>query len=265
MYMANKYLAREDAPFASAVWEVLDGTMKAVAKGQMVGRRLLETEGPYGLGLKAVPLPDTETESGLITSQVLPVLYIQKPFTLGTRDIASFEREGLAPHTGPVAEAAQACATLEDELIFRGAAGVPGLLTAEGASQMSLSSWAEVGAAANDIIQAITVLDGAGFHGPYALALAPDRYNLLYRLYPRGKQSELEHVKTMAGEGIFKAPALESGGVLLAANVRCASIVLGQDMNIGYIGPAGDRQEFTISESLTVLIRQPRAICVLEG
>jgi uncharacterized linocin/CFP29 family protein len=263
--MANKYLAREDAPFESAVWELLDTTMKQVAKGQLVGRRLLETEGPYGLGLKAVPLPDRETESGLIASQVLPVLYVKEEFTLGTRDIASYEREGLAPDTSPVAEATLACARLEDELIFRGAAGVPGLLAAEGANQMGLSSWDEVGAAANDIIQAITQLDGAGFHGPYALALAPARYNLLLRLYPRGKQSELEHIQTMVGEGVFKAPVLKSGGVLLAANVRCASIVLGQDMSIGYIGPAGDRQEFTISESLTVNIRQPRAISVLEG
>ena len=263
--MANKYLAREDAPFESAVWKLLDTTMKQVAKGQLVGRRLLETEGPYGLGLKAVPLPDTGTESGFITSQVLPVFYVKEEFSLGTRDIASFEREALAPDTSPVAEAALACARLEDELVFRGAAGVPGLLTAEGANQMELSSWEEVGAAANDIIQAITQLDNAGFHGPYSLALAPARYNLLLRLYPRGKQSELEHIKTMVGEGVFKAPVLESGGVLLAANVGCASIVLGQDMSIGYVGPAGDRQEFTISESLAVRISQPRAICVLKG
>lgn len=263
--MANKYLAREDAPFEPVVWELLDATMKEVAKSQLVGRRVLDIEGPYGLGLKAVPLPDRETESGLSVSQVLPVLFIQKPFTLGTRDIASYERDGLALNTGPVAEATLACARLEDEIVFRGAPNVPGLLTVEGSNHLPLSSWEEVGMAADDLIQAITRLDNAGFHGPYSLALAPARYNLLFRLYPRGKQSELEHIRMMVGEGVFKAPILESGGVLLAAGVRFASIILGQDMNIGYIGPAGDKQEFSISESLTVCIRQPRAICVLEG
>jgi uncharacterized linocin/CFP29 family protein len=263
--MANKYLAREDAPFGSEVWGLLDATMKEVAKSQLVGRRVLDTEGPYGLGLKAVPLSDKETESGLIASQVLPVFFVQKPFALGTRDIASYERDGLALDTGPVAEAALACARLEDDLIFRGAPNVPGLLTVEGSNHMALSSWDEVGMAADDIIQAITHLDNAGFHGAYSLALAPARYNLLFRLYPRGKQSELEHIETMVSEGVFKAPILGSGGVLLAANVRCASIVLGQDMNIGYIGPAGDKQEFSLSESLTVRVRQPGAICVLEG
>jgi uncharacterized linocin/CFP29 family protein len=262
--MANKYLARGDAPFESAVWELLDATMQEAAKSQLVGRRVLDTEGPYGLGLKAVPLADEEAESGLIASEVLPVFLIQKPFTLGSRDIASYERDGLALDTGPVAEATIECARLEDDLIFHGAANMPGLLTAEGACRMDLSSWEEIGAAANDIIQAITRLDNAGFHGPYSLALAPQRYNLLFRLYPRGKQTELEHLKTMVTEGVHKAPILESGGVLLATKVRCASIVLGQDMNVGYVGPAGSQQELTISESLAVRIRQPGAICILE-
>nr|HID14514.1 hypothetical protein [Anaerolineae bacterium] len=52
----------------------------------------------------------------------------------------------------------------------------------------------------------MTILDGAGFHGPYCLALAPDRYNLLLRRYPQGTVSELEHVKTMVTDGVFKAP-----------------------------------------------------------
>jgi NAD-dependent dihydropyrimidine dehydrogenase PreA subunit len=39
---------------------------------------------------------------------------------------------------------------------------------------MNLPSWEEIGAAGNDIIQALTRLDDAGFHGPYSLALAPN-------------------------------------------------------------------------------------------
>jgi uncharacterized linocin/CFP29 family protein len=52
--------------------------------------------------------------------------------------------------------------------------------------------------------------------------------------------------------------------VLLASRAQCASIVLGQDLSIGYVGPAGAKQEFTMSESLAVRIRQPEAICVLK-
>jgi uncharacterized linocin/CFP29 family protein len=74
----------------------------------------------------------------------------------------------------------------------------------------------------------------------------------------------MEHIKTMVTDGIYKSPILESGGVLLSTTAQCASIVLGQDMSVGYVGPAGAQQEFTISESLTVRIREPQAICILK-
>ena len=262
--MANKYLAREDAPFGPETWEMLDKTMVETAKGLLVGRRLLHIEGPFGLGLKVVPLRDVEAKSGLTVSEVLPVLLIQKTFTLGTRDLASYERDKMGLDTSPVADAAAACAHQEDDLIFNGAPGMPGLLTAEGTNEMKLSTWDDVGIAADEIIQAITTLDAAGFHGPYSMALAPKQYNLLFRRYPRGNFSEMEHVKSMVTEGIFKAPILESGGVLVASGRQFASIVLGQDMTIGFIGPAGEEIEFSTSESLALRIRQPQAICVLK-
>jgi uncharacterized linocin/CFP29 family protein len=261
--MTNKYLGREAAPFGSEIWELLDAAMKEAARNELIGRRLLDVEGPFGLGLKSVPLEDLETESGLVTSQVMPVVFIRKPFTLGTRDLAYYEREGVVLDTCPVSETARLCARYEDNLIFHGTANVPGLLTVKGSNSMKLLSWEEVGAAANGIIEAITRLDDAGFHGPYSLALAPERYNLLFRLYTQGRQSELEHIRMMITDGVFKTPTLKSGGVLLATETQCATIVLGQDMSIGYVGPMEAKQEFSISESLTVRIRQPEAICVL--
>jgi uncharacterized linocin/CFP29 family protein len=238
--------------------------MKQAAESQLVGRRLLDVEGPFGLGLKSVPLGDAETDSGWISSRVLPVMFMQKPFELGARDLANYEREGVVLDTCPVSETAKECARMEDSLVFYGTDDLPGLLTVPGSNSMNLLAWDEVGAAASGIIEAVTRLDDAGFHGSYSLALVPERYNLLFRLYPQGKQSELDHIKTMVTDGVFKTPILNSGGVLLASTAQCASIVLGQDMSIGYIGPAGAEQEFTISESLALRIRRPQAICVLQ-
>lgn len=262
--MVNKYLAREDAPFGPETWKVLDGAMVEAAKSVLTGRRLLHIEGPYGLGLKVVPMQDTEVEAGLIASPIIPLSLIQTTFTLGKRDLAAYERDGVSLDTTVVAKAAIECARLEDGLIFNGAPAVPGLLAVEGSNTLELSSWGEVGTAAEDIIKAVTTLDGAGFHGPYCLALAPSRYNLLFRRYPQGNVGELEHAKTIVTDGVFKAPILDSGGVLLASGRQFASIVLGQDMAIGFIGPVEEELEFSISESLAPLIRQPRAICVLK-
>jgi len=267
--MANKYLAREDAPFGDDVWRKLDTAMIDAAKSQLVGRRLLALDGPYGLGLKFVPLQDEESEGGFIGSEMLPLQLIQQEFTLGARDLANYEREGTVLDTGAVSTAAMKVAELEDELIFQGVSGgaahTDGLLTVDGALTADLSDWSDVGAAAEDVITAVTTLDSAGFHGPYTMALAPSRYNRLFRRYDRGNQTELEHLKNIVTAGIVKAPVLDDGGVILEAGRQSAYIVLGQDMTVGFIGPAGKSVEFTVSESLALRIRHPQAICVLGG
>jgi len=263
--MANKYLARDDAPFGSDVWDVLDNTMIDIAKNRLTGRRLLPLDGPYGFGLKSIPLWDMEAEDGLTVSENLPVVLIQKEFGLGARDLANFERDHHYLDVEPVEQAVRACVEREDDLIFNGGAGLPGLMNLLGASNLTLSDWDKIGTAAQDIIQAITSLDAAGFHGPYTMALAPQRYNLLFRRYHNGNQSELEHLRTMVTDGIVKAPLLEEGGVILEANHRNMALVLGQDMTIGFIGPAGDTVEFTLSESLTLRVRHPKAVCILEA
>lgn len=263
--MASKYLARDDAPFDPEVWTALDDAMAETARSRLVGRRMLDVKGPYGLGLKTVPLPDERGDGAMVAGRAMPVIFLHEGFTMGTRDLAAFERDGIALDTCAVAEAARAIARAEDALVFHGSEGAGGLLTSEGAASADLSSWDEVGQAAEDIIRAITKLDDAGFPGPYALALAPVRYNRMLRLVPQAKRTELDHLRTMAADGVFKAPALDDGGVLVASTAHCASIVLGQDMHVGYVGPAGFEQELTVSESLCVLVREPRAICALRA
>ncbi len=262
--MTNKYLSRQDAPFDEEIWKMLDHTMVEAARSVLSARRLLDVEGPYGLGLKAVPLLDPESDSGPLVSPMLPLALISKTFTLGKRDLAVFEKNGGVLDTSPIARAAIECAKMEDDLVFKGMKDVPGLMTARGTGSVKLAAWSEIGTAADDIIKAVTSLDNAGFHGPYCLALEPGRYNMLFRRYQNGNMSELEHIKTIATGGVFKVPVLEGVGIVISAGRHNASIVLGQDMSIGFIGPAEDRLEFSLSESLAPYIRHPKAICVLK-
>ncbi len=261
--MPNKLLTRDDAPLEPGTWDALDRVMVEAAKSRLSGRRLLAIEGPYGLGLKAVPLSDPEGGSEPVTGQVLSLALISTSFTLAKRDVAAFESHALLLDTGPVAAAALECARQEDDLIFNGIQKKSGLLTTKGHGSLKLSAWTEIGTAANDIINAVGVLDRAGFYGPYTMALAPARYNLLLRRYHNGNMSELDHMKSIVTEGIVKASALTGGGVLVASGRQFASIIIGQDMTIGFIGPAAERLEFTISESLIPYIRQPEAVCIL--
>jgi uncharacterized linocin/CFP29 family protein len=272
--MSEKYLHREDVPFGDKVWQEIDRVVVSAAKSQLCGRRLLHVQGPYGLGMKALvskdlPADDKTVEGAKITAGcVTPLALIQSKFSLPIRDIAAFESiAGQAPlDLADAVKAAIACARQEDELIFNGSKtlGLKGLLTIEGSGSIKLKSWEAIGTAAEDIIKAVTALDNAGLHGPYALALAPKLYNLLYRRYPQGNSTELEHIGQITTDGIVKAVCIDSGGILLCTAGSPASIVLGQDLMTGFIGPSDGMYDFQISESIALWLTQPQAICILK-
>lgn len=271
--MSDKFLHRKDAPFQDKVWHIIDETIVAAAKSQLCGRRLLHTEGPYGLALKTLLSGDFRVDEKTIEGTTLtascaaPVAMTQSGFKLAVRDIAAFEETGLPFDLAPAANAAIACARQEDMMIFNGSKtlGLNGLLSADHSQSFELRPWDDIGTAAQDIISAVTLLDDAGFHGPYTLALAPKLYNLLYRRYPQGHITELEHLKQIATEGIVKAPVISSGGVLLCPARQYATIVLGQDLMTAFVGPATSGEyEFVVSESVALRLRQPEAIYILK-
>ena len=269
--MADKYLHRSDAPFSEKVWERIDEIVVGAAKSQLCARRLVHIEGPYGLGLKAIPGTDrtisgSQGEVSLAVSTTVPMVELQSSFILPMRDISAFEETGLPFMSGEIAAAAVACAEQEDQLIFNGskAVGCDGLLTAKGTQSLKLKPWEKVGTAVDNLIEAVGKLDGAAFHGPYALALAAPLYNLLFRRYPQGNVTEREHLAQLVTEGIVKAPALKSGGVLLASGRQYATIVLGQDLAASFVGPEGRAYQFAVSESVALRLVAPEAVCVLQ-
>ncbi len=266
----SKYLGRDDAPFDESLWEKIDKTVAGAARSQLAGRRLLHVDGPHGLGLKFLPGKEEEVAEGggvsILASSPVPIANLSTGFRLPRRDLAATESNGAPLDLSPAAQAAVACARQEDDLIFQGnkALGADGLLTAKGVQSVKLGDWSGVGVAADDVIKAMTKLDQAGFHGPYSLALAPDRFNQLYRRYQQGNMSEMDHVRQMITEGVIKAPAIQSGGLVIASGRQYASIALGQDLMTGFIGPADQDYEFTVSETVALMLLCPEAVCVLK-
>lgn len=269
--MSEKYLHRDDAPFKQSVWEKIDQAVVEAASSQMSGRRLLNVRGPYGLGLKAISGGDAEVSekttggSVMTAGRPLQLLMIRSEFSLPIRDIAAFEDSGLPMDLAAAAGAALDCARQEDRLIFNGSESTwtKGLLNSEGSLSHNLKDWTEVHRAADDIIEAVTRLDQAGFHGPYSLGLSADLYNLLFRRYQEGNMTSLEHIRQIVTEGIYKVPAIDHGGVLLCAREAFAHIVLGQDLMAGFVGPSGHEFDFVVFESLALRLIRPESVCVL--
>src|SRR3954452_25509952 len=130
-----------------------------------------------------------------------------------------------------------------------------------GRQQVEGGDWSQPGVALDNVLQATTRLDEAGFHGPYALALAPALYNNLFRLFPGTDVIGVEHLRRLATAGIYKAPI--EGGVLVDTWVGV--LVLGQDFSAGYSSQDGVHYYLYISESIVLRIDEPRAICVISA
>lgn len=270
--MNDKFLQRDDVPFASAAWPRIDAAVTGAARARLCVRRLLEVEGPYGYALESTAAPGSRTleegddESSARVNRVMPVPELEASFELPIRDLAAFEENGQPFDVGPAVRAAVRVAEREDALLLKGSdkLGIKGLLNSPGVQSLALASWDAVGAGLGNVLQAVGKLEEAGHYGPYALALAPGLYNLLFRLFPQTARSELEQLREVATAGIVKAPALKQAGLLVAANREVAAIVVGRDLETSFVGPSGRRYEFAVSESVALQLRDPSAVCVLK-
>jgi uncharacterized linocin/CFP29 family protein len=272
--MSEYYLSRSDAPFGEKVWEMIDNVVVGAARGQLSARRLLALEGPYGPGFKTLHGPTREIKSAeknggvsVRSSSGTPVTEISTTFMLAISDVAAYEQTMEPVDNGPIARAAITLANREDDLIFNGLKeiGLQGLMNAQGTQTFKLKGWDSPGKAADDLIQAVTLLDNAGFHGPYTLGLASNLYNMLFRVYANTSMTELQHLQTLVTDGIIKISAIKAGGVLIASGRQFASIALAQDILTSFVGPDGRDLEFAISESLALRVTEPSAICILQS
>ena len=261
-------LNRGHAPFPSEIWNAIDQAAAQAARDRLTGRRYLDLEGPFGLGLTVIevgnddycrqPAPD---EAGQILGHAIQVPMIRKSFRLSIRRVAAHLDNGQPLDLSPVQQAAEAVADREEELIYTGqpSFGLFGLQNMEGRHEVAGSDWSAPDGALQDMLAAATRLDEGGYRGPYALALAPALYNNLFRLYPGTDTTGLEHLRRLCTAGIYKA-AIE-GGVLV--DTRVGVLILGQDLHSGYSSQDGIHYHLYVSESIVLRIDDPKAICVI--
>jgi uncharacterized linocin/CFP29 family protein len=262
------YLNRQAAPFADDIWKLIDEAAISAARDVLTGRRFLEVEGPYGVGLTSVevgnddycrqPGPD---EAGAVLGRAISIPMLRKGFQLSIRRIAAYREMGQPLNLTPVQTAAEAVAAREEEFIYTGQKnfGLPGLLTAEGRNEHTGGDWSNIDQALEDVLAAVNTLDAKGFRGPYALALSPTLYNGLFRRYPGTDMLQLQHLRRLCERGVYKAPI--ENGVLV--DPRVGRLLIGQDLVTGYISQDGVHYQLYVSESLVLMVEEPGAICTI--
>jgi len=184
------------------------------ARDILSGRRILDVEGPYGLGLTTIEVGNDDVcrepgpgEASAVVSQALSIPMIYRRFSVSKRRISAFEETGQPLNFKVAEDAGQAVAAREEEFIYYGqpAFHLPGLLTAEGRNTITAGDWNNIDEVLNSVIEAVNVLDGKGYRGPYGLALEPVLYNNLFRRYPGSDLLQIEHLKRLCTRGIVKA------------------------------------------------------------
>lgn len=264
------HLNRKQAPFPESFWEDIDAAAVEAAKALLTGRRFLEVEGPFGIGLTALELgaddycrdPGTD-EAGAIISHAVSVPMLRKSCRVSARRLAAHLDAGMPLSLAEVEDAAEAVARREEEFIYYGQPdfGLEGLLNAKGRKQVKGGDWSNLDTALNNVLQAITALDDTGNHGPYALALPPAQYNNLFRHYEHTDLLQVEHLKSLCTHGVYKA-ALDKPVVV---DNHAGAVVLGQDLRVGYAGGDGIHYHLFVCESMVLRLDEPEAVCVVTG
>jgi uncharacterized linocin/CFP29 family protein len=255
---------------AASLLNEIEKAAISAARDILTGRKILDVEGPYGLGLTNLEVGNDDIcrepgagEASAVVSHALSLPMIYRRFSLSKRRIAAHQEAGQPLNLKVAEDAGQAVAAREEEFVYHGQPSfhLPGLLTAEGRSNVKGGNWNNIDAVLDNVIEAVNILDGKGHRGPYGLALEPVLYNNLFRRYAGTDLLQIEHLKRLCTRGIVKA-AIE-GGVLVAKEV--GSLVLGQDMQVSYLGPDAAHENFTISESVALKIEAPDAICAISS
>lgn len=262
------HLNREQAPFPASLWESIDAAAVAAATPVLTGRRFLDVEGPYGLGLSAIELgsdqdcseaDDCGTGAALSTAVSVPML--RKSCRISSRRLAAHIEKGMPLTLNEVQDAAEAVARREEEYIYfgKGEFNLQGLLNATGHKEVTGAVLSSLESTLSHVIAAITELDNAGFHGPYALTLPPAHYNNLFRHYEHTDLLQIEHLKSLCTHGVFKA----SINMPAVVDHHAGTIILGQDMRVGYAGSDGLHYHLFVCESMVLRLDAPEAICLL--
>lgn len=262
------YLNRNASPFSDELWSAFDDAAIKAARDMLTGRRFLEVEGPYGVGLNTIevghdtfcrqPAPD---EAGAVMGHAISVPMLRRSFNLSIRRLAGHLEMDQPLDTTSVEEAAEAVAAREEEFIYYGQKdfNLHGLLTSPGRNDITGGDWKDPDTALENVVAAVTRLDEAGFRGPHALVAAPDIYNGLFRRYGESDLPQADHIARLCTRGIYKA-AIKGAAVI---DPRAGKIIIGQDMMVGYAGSDGIHAQLFASESMVLKLDSPAAVCTI--
>ena len=247
---------------------MIDEAAASAARDRLTGRRFLDLEGPFGLGLTVIEIGNDDycrqpgpDEAGQILGRAMQVPMIRKSFRISIRRVAAHLDNGQPLDLSPAQDAAEAVADREEELIYKGqpAFGVYGLLTIEGRQQVAGGDWSAAERGAERRARGGDPARRGRVSRPLRAGAGAGALQQPVPAVPRHRRDRPRTSAPPGTAGIYKAPI--EGGVLV--DTRVGVLVLGQDFSAGYSSQDGVHYYLYVSESIVLRIDEPKAICVI--
>jgi uncharacterized linocin/CFP29 family protein len=260
-------LHRELAPISDAAWADIEEETTRTLKRHLAGRRVVDVQGPGGVGLSAVGTGHLKTISapgdGILARQrdVKALVEFRVPFELDRQQVDDVERGADDSDWQPAKVAAQKIAYAEDRAIFEGyaAAGIVGIR--QGTSNPRMTLPADIRGYPDAIAQALSQLRLVGVNGPYSVLLGADAYTALGETSDNG-YPVLEHVKKLVKDELIWTPAI-AGAFVLTTRGGDFDLHIGQDVSIGYLSHTDSVVRLYLQETLTFLLLTTEAAVAL--
>lgn len=261
-------LHRELAPISASAWTQVDQEAARTLKRYLAARRVVDLQGPKGLGLAAVGTGHRRGIAPLgegiqaALREVTPVVELRVPFKLTRKAIDDVERGSNDSDWQPLKEAAKKIAFAEDRVVFEGypQAGIAGIRQVASNRKVALPD--DIRAYPEAIAEAVSELRLAGVNGPYALLLGADPYTRITGGSDDG-YPVLTHIQKLIDKEVIWSPAI-TGGVVVTTRGGDFDLTIGQDLSIGYLGHSGDEVELYFEESLSYRTQTAEAAVILD-
>jgi uncharacterized linocin/CFP29 family protein len=263
------HLLREHAPITEAAWKLIDDEARERLTPALAARRLVDFAGPFGWEHSATSLGRvTELGSAPVDGvdaaqrRVLATVEARTPFLLSRAELRDSDRGAADVDLGPLDEAAQRMATLENRAVFHGweAAGIVGIAEASSHEQTALGEDCEQYPGA--VAGAVEAMLRAGVDGPYGLALGPEAYTRVLRTTEHGGYLLLEHLRKIVGGPLVWAPGVD-GAVVVSQRGGDFRFESGDDLSVGYESHDADNVALYLLESFTFRVATPEAAVAL--
>lgn len=268
--MIMDLLKRELAPILPEAWALIDEEAARVLRLNLAGRKVVDFRGPLGWDYAAVntgrmqPL-EAGAQIQVALRKVQPLIEVRVPIRLSIAELDAVARGAENPDLGPVVQAAERMAQVEDAAIFKGfaSAGITGILGCSPHPAQEFSG--EPGALPRAILDAREQLRRAGISGPYALVLGASLYDQVLAATDEGHPIAKRIEQLLIDRPLVRAPAID-GAVLLSLRGGDYELTVGGDLSIGYAHHDRNEVELFLTESFTFRVLEPAAaVPIIKG